>query len=172
MKYASLCPCVRFASAVTRASDYLQTICAYDHRLFYVLDGSLRFHFSAEDVLLEKGDLLVFPPATPYRVFFPQKNAARYIILNFDVIFEEPAAAQAECAPVAQADFIPEQVISAHTVPPFDKSFHLKKAFFDKNQKSRNYFFKIILKTSSSSRTWSGPTFWPGNLTEVPQIFA
>ena len=70
MDYIAFSPCVRYANILSLKEDYLQPLLAYDHRLLYVREGRMRVEFSERICTLSAGDLLIFPPACPYRFTF------------------------------------------------------------------------------------------------------
>ncbi|MBQ9117063.1 MAG: helix-turn-helix transcriptional regulator [Clostridia bacterium] len=125
---SALDPFVRFCSAVSLYSPYPELLMAYDFRLFYVLEGGFKVYFETESIVVRERGLLVFPPATPYRLEPLESSGAKHIILDFDLVSERRGLPSKH--PVSIADFNNEEVYSFRTVPPFDTVFFLENAYF------------------------------------------
>ena len=72
MRYAELQPSVMTASSLS---------CAYDYRIFYIIEGTARLILKDGAINLFPGALLYIRPATPY--YFDGK--VKVIVLNFDM---------------------------------------------------------------------------------------
>lgn len=124
MDYRYLSPCVRYANTISLTEDYPQPLLAYDHRLVYVSQGRMRVEFSGETVCLAAGDLLIFPPAVPYRFTFYPGEDRRYVLVNFD--FDSAAWGQHSRHPVEARHFDAAGVFSAEEPLPFRGISHLR----------------------------------------------
>ena len=84
MNISEIHPFIRYAHYIPIGSDadYKCTI-HYDHRLFYMYDGSADIQTDKEVYTLAKGDVLIIPSGNKYRLLPPEDNAV-YIALNFD----------------------------------------------------------------------------------------
>lgn len=84
MNISEIHPFIRYAHYIPVGSDaaYKCTI-PYDHRLFYMYDGSAEIQTDKKVHTLAKGDVLIIPSGNKYRLL-PPKNKAVYIALNFD----------------------------------------------------------------------------------------
>lgn len=74
-------PFLRFALIQPTMLEGSEARIAYDHRLFYILDGEGILLFSNEQIPLAENSLVLFPPGCPY--YF--KGKMRVAVLNFDV---------------------------------------------------------------------------------------
>ena len=110
MDYLAFSPCVRYANILSLKEDYLQPLLAYDHRLLYVREGRMRVEFSEGSCALSAGDLLIFPPASPYRFTFYAGEERRYVLVNFD--FDSAAWGRHSRHPVEARHFDGEGVFS------------------------------------------------------------
>ena len=72
MRYAELQPSVMTASSLS---------CAYDYRIFYIIEGTARLILKDGAINLSSGSLLYIRPGTPY--YFDGK--VKVIVLNFDM---------------------------------------------------------------------------------------
>ena len=72
LRYAELQPSVRSSAPLG---------CAYDYRIFYILEGEAELVFSERTVHLSPGMLIYFRPETPY--YFD--GNVKTIVLNFDL---------------------------------------------------------------------------------------
>ena len=70
MDYRDLNPYIRYAMLTRRSVSYDEALYAYDHRLFYVMDGVCQVFTEGQSLSLQKNDLLVLPPQTGYRLLF------------------------------------------------------------------------------------------------------
>lgn len=120
-------PCVRFASVIVRNADYDKYYHSYDYRLFYILSGTLVFSFTEKDISASVGDILIFPPNTPYKIKYKSPDGGKYIILNFD--FDFSAFSQKANPPDTAEYFNKEKVFSKAFVSPFETIYHQSSAF-------------------------------------------
>lgn len=121
LTFEQINPVVRFASEVVKSVDYTEFLCAYDHRLFYLLSGNITFDFLDESIPLSAGNLLLIPPAVPYKLIFANGEPARYILLNFD--FDDLLPDTKAMPPSPVEDFDENKIISRADLEPFDKVY-------------------------------------------------
>ncbi len=124
MDYRYLSPCVRYANTISLTEDYPQPLLAYDHRLVYVSQGRMRVEFSSRVCRLAAGDLLIFPPALPYRFTFYPGEERRYVLVNFD--FDSAAWGRHSRTPVEERHFDAAGIFSTEEPPPFGGICHLR----------------------------------------------
>lgn len=120
-------PCVRFASVVVRNVDYDKYYYSYDYRLFYIITGTLIFNFAEKDISVSTGDVLIFPPNTPYKINYKSRDGGKYIILNFD--FDFSASSQKAISPDSAESFKQKKIFSKAFIPPFENIFYKNGAF-------------------------------------------
>ena len=84
MNISEIHPFIRYAHYIPIAedADYKPTI-PYDHRFFYVYEGSASIQTDKKCYHLNKGDVLIIPSGNKYHLL-PPENKAVYIALNFD----------------------------------------------------------------------------------------
>lgn len=84
MNISEIHPFIRYAHYIPigEDADYKPTI-PYDHRFFYMYDGTAVIQADKERYILNKGDVLIVPSGNKYQ-FLPPENKAVYIALNFD----------------------------------------------------------------------------------------
>jgi YesN/AraC family two-component response regulator len=123
-------PTVRYAHHLFRSFDYQKFLLAYDYRLFFVCSGELRIIFEDEEHTLKKNSLIIFPPATPYKLF--SELTTEFIIMNFDL--EENSEYRTTRPPVELQYFVRDNIFSTLTIPPFDKIFVLSDSFSEKER--------------------------------------
>lgn len=119
-------PFVRFARRIAAHVPYPQPVCAFDHRLFFVLQGSFLLEIADMTHQMQPGDLAIFPPGTPYRLEDQPDRLPAYFILNFD--FERVATTQVARHPIPADKFLREEIFSALSPEPFDKPILLHHA--------------------------------------------
>ena len=127
---AACCPTVRYAHHLLRSFDYQKFLLAHDYRLFFVCSGELRIIFENEEHALKKNSLIIFPPATPYKLV--SQLPTEFIIMNFDL--EESGEYLSTRPPVEIQFFKSENVFSTLTIPPFDKVFVLNDSLSEKER--------------------------------------
>ena len=123
MDYHAFSPCARHANTISLCEDYPQPLLAYDHRLLYVREGRMRVELPGQTYALSAGDLLIFPPAYPYRFTFYPGEGRRYVLVNFD--FDSAAWGMPPRTPVEEKHFEAERVFSVAEPPPFSGVCHL-----------------------------------------------
>lgn len=121
-------PTVRFAYIVERVNDYPEFLFAYDYRLFYVISGTMQFIFNNKTIYIKQGDLLIFPPATPYKIKYPDKIPAKYILMNFD--FDFHSEFKSTRTPQPESLFNATKIFSNAYYPPFNHIFFFENANF------------------------------------------
>lgn len=126
MDYRDLNPYIRYAMLTRRSVSYDEALYAYDHRLFYVMDGVCQVFTEGQSLSLQKNDLLVLPPQTGYRLLFQPGAPCLFALLNFDL--DSSYYATSCRAPDVLRDFDPQKRFSTRTMPPFDGIFLLKGA--------------------------------------------
>ncbi len=84
MNISEIHPFIRYAHYIPigRGSEYKCTI-PYDHRFFYMYDGSAAIQTDNRRYMLDKGDVLIVPSGNKYQLLPPEHKAV-YIALNFD----------------------------------------------------------------------------------------
>lgn len=84
MNISEIHPFIRYAHYIPigRDAGYKCTI-PYDHRFFYMYDGSAAIQTEKGCCLLDKGDVVIIPSGNKYQLL-PPENKAVYIALNFD----------------------------------------------------------------------------------------
>lgn len=128
MQHTQFNPYVRYAEHRTANYTYREMMCAYDYRLFYVVDGTLRVSFKATEYTLASGALILFPPGTAYRLIFEKNAPVDYYILHFDFI--QTAPRRAGCGSVPEDHFDASGIFSSECLSPFDKIFLLSATDF------------------------------------------
>ena len=85
MELSRFDPCVRFACILSAlpAGDFH---CAYDCRLFLVLEGRAVITVEDTDYVLTENDCLYIPPAVPYRFGEWSEGELRVININADLV--------------------------------------------------------------------------------------
>lgn len=114
-------PYVRYVNKVTNCMPYPEFLCAFDHRLFFVTEGSFKAELEDCTYTLASGDILTLPPATPYRLIFESETAAKYYIINFD--FESGKSYKNVRPPKCASKFNPSAVFSYFSFPPYTEKF-------------------------------------------------
>lgn len=117
-------PCVRFCSPIKITEDYPKALKAYDFRLFHVLEGGFTAVFDSKKITVSKGETLVFPPNTAYRILVDQYGYSNHIIVNFDFVSEHYG--KAVHAPSDLDSFQENEIFSECSLPPFDKILYLR----------------------------------------------
>ena len=84
MNISEIHPFVRYAHYIPMKNntEYKCTI-PYDHRFFYMYDGTAAIQTDKKRYLLDKGDVLIIPSGNKYQLLPPESKAV-YIALNFD----------------------------------------------------------------------------------------
>ena len=81
MELCDINPFLRYAELQPSVMSSAPLGCAYDYRIFYILEGEAELVFSDRTVHLSEGMLIYFRPETPY--FFD--GNVKVIVLNFDL---------------------------------------------------------------------------------------
>ena len=120
--FKNLNPYVRYSYINTNAASantYKTPLYAYDHRLFYVLEGKITAKLDGkEDITLNPGDCLVLEPAHGYRMI-PKVGGTRFVITSFD--FDNEHIGIRSRHPDEKENFSKDDVISAYKPDYFDK---------------------------------------------------
>lgn len=123
MNISKIHPFIRYAHYIPIGSDadYKCTI-PYDHRLFYMYDGSADIQTDKGVYTLVKGDVLIIPSGNKYRLL-PPRDKAVYIALNFD--YTQSNSKQQKPIPPVEADTFNSKLILEKTgdvnIPIFNK---------------------------------------------------
>ncbi len=104
---------------------YKKRVCAFDHRLFYVCAQEIEFSFLGESKHLTAGDMIIIPPAVPYKLQFKDDKGAEYYLLNFDFVFD--AQRRKSITPVEEELFDKKQIFSLEHPQEFDQVLVLKQ---------------------------------------------
>ncbi len=81
MKLTDLNPYLRYAQLQPSVMSSYPLSCAYDHRIFYIVEGNADFVLENKKIPLSAGTLIYFPSGTPY--YFD--GGVKVIVLNFDM---------------------------------------------------------------------------------------
>lgn len=81
MELCDINPFLRYAELQPSVMSSAPLGCAYDYRIFYILEGEAALVFSERTVHLSEGMLIYFRPETPY--YFD--GNVKVIVLNFDL---------------------------------------------------------------------------------------
>ena len=84
MELCDINPFVRYAELQPSVLSQAPLSCAYDYRIFYIVEGNASLVFEDKTVELSEGTLLYFRPGTPY--YFDGK--VKVIVINFDMTRE------------------------------------------------------------------------------------
>ena len=149
MNISEFHPFIRYAHYIPIGSDaaYKCTI-PYDHRLFYMYDGSADIQMDNEVYTLNKGDVLIIPSGNKYRLL-PPKNKAVYIALNFD--YTQSNSKHRKPIPPVEADTFNSELILENTgdfnIPVFNEVTYIsgmKKISSSLTRIEREYSQKLL----------------------------
>lgn len=115
MDIALLCPFVRYIDKRTYIPEYPEEVFAYDHRMFYVLKGSVNIFVSGKLYTLTENKALIIPPAAAYRL--QPVSEIEYFILNFDFVYKNTSPEP--LAPVTKENFDKSKIYEASTSEVF-----------------------------------------------------
>lgn len=106
-----ICPFVRYSRIIdTDMKKFLFPICAYDHRLFYCIEGFGQMDIGDVRYPVKKGTLLLFGPGVTYRYHPAEQEPMRLLGLNFD--YTRAAADKVVPVPPVEAEaFDPKEII-------------------------------------------------------------
>ena len=90
MKLGDINPFVRYVYKRYIFNDTTEYIMAYDYRLFYAYKGTFEFNVDGAKFTLAPNNILIVPPATPYK-YTPGKDAI-ITIINFDMDYANSEA--------------------------------------------------------------------------------
>ena len=99
MKIADCNPFLRVASIQPAVFEGGELRAAYDHRIFYILDGTGELVLAGNVIPLQPDTLLFFAPRTPY--YFCGKM--RVAVFNFDLTRVEARRTEPICPPPVAA---------------------------------------------------------------------
>ncbi len=102
-------PYVRYMDQRMCFMSYPRPVLAYDYRLFAVCAGYLILETPDHQMPLNKHDIIVLPPALPYRLLFDGQQPAQLYDINFSLSYL-PARPM---APVEEKLFIPARMPEA-----------------------------------------------------------
>lgn len=127
MKFSALNPYVRFAHIVLHSSKRTEPVCAYDHRLFFILENACHIETDTAAFDLHKNDLLLLPPALPYTISGDEEVACKMVLLNYDL---DTACPDTHEHPPDPADaFDSTALFSPLRLAPFDAPLCQKSCF-------------------------------------------
>ncbi len=124
MQLSDINPFMRFAELQPSVVSKAPLKCAYDHRIFYVIDGNARLILEDTEHALGAGALLYLRSGTPY--YFD--GNVKVLVFNFDLArtCEEKKAAM---RPKPRHSFKPELIIESDVPPELDSYIIVRKAF-------------------------------------------
>lgn len=119
MLVSQINPYIRYMDRRTCSVSYKAPIMAYDYRLFAVCAGTCRLEIENTLFTLNKDDLVIFPPAMPYRLHFSESEPAVLYDINFDLGFSragDKSLHPDECARFdpAKMPFSPDDTLFVH----------------------------------------------------------
>ena len=85
MEIWELNPFVRYMDQRTCSFSYEKPILAYDYRLFAVREGSCSVEVENGLISGNKNDVIILPPAVPYRMIYDSRNPASLYDINFSL---------------------------------------------------------------------------------------
>jgi len=119
-------PYVRFCKRRCLSSTYPNQVCAYDFRLFYVLNGSFTVQVDDANIKLEPSSILTIPPGTAYKIIIDGAPVEFYVI-NFD--FDSEHTFITERAPVQKEFFSKNEIFSKNCLPGFEQALHFPHSY-------------------------------------------
>ena len=133
--FKNLNPYVRYSYINTNAAvanTYKRPLYAYDHRLFYVLEGEVLAETEGmESILLNPGDCLMLHPGVGYRMI-TKETGTRFVITSFD--FEDRCYGATSRRPVEKEEFRKEDIFSEYTPECFEGTLLCTGALSLKNK--------------------------------------
>lgn len=126
MEVSRLNPYIRYMDMRTCSVSYKAPVLAYDYRLFAICEGQCALHIDGKTLSLNKDDLIVFPPALPYRFVFCEQAPAVLYDINFDLEFRH--AGSASLPPAEIERFAPEKLPEPPDETLFAHPLHLPAA--------------------------------------------
>lgn len=115
MDIALFCPFVRYIDKRTYIPEYSEEVFAYDHRMFFVLKGSVQVLVSGKSYILTENKALIIPPAAAYKL--KPISEIEYFIVNFDFIYKNTAPEP--LAPVTKDKFEKNKIFDSSTSKVF-----------------------------------------------------
>lgn len=118
MELSEFNPFVRYITKRTKYSEHInypEFIYAYDHRLFFINVGKITFYVNEEKYILSENEMIILPPATPYKLELPDEF--EFFLINFDFIFENEI--EIPNPPQNKEKFKPDMIFSSVTYPLF-----------------------------------------------------
>lgn len=85
MNVSEFNPLIRFMDKRRGGVPYTDFVLAYDHRLFFVVSGSVRVFFGDKSANLSEGQSIIIPPALKYKLEYSYDS--EYYVINFDFTF-------------------------------------------------------------------------------------
>lgn len=172
-------PFVRVATDVTISHNKnSQTVCASDHRLFYVKSGSAILTVSEKTVRMISGSAFFFLSGTPYRIQLDTKTDMDLIAVNFDMTEDNSGilnclplvpvdrftkADQLELLEIQDIKQINKPIVclqAQQCLPLFQQLLHYKRQTFQYSSMVAAHILKAILLTmcmSDSNLPSAGP---------------
>lgn len=128
MNISKIHPFIRYAHYIPIGKDAVyKTTVPYDHRFFYMYEGTAAVQTDNKTRILDKGDILIVPSGNRYRLL-PPENKAVYIALNFDYT-QSNTARQRPIPPVETESFDSQLLLenpSEVDIPIFSKTAYIK----------------------------------------------
>ena len=106
-------PYVRYIDKRHAVTEYKDFVAAYDHRLFFVLSGSLEISLENGSHTLSEGQSIIIGPGMGYKLFTDEST--EYYVLNFDFVFDNILECKKPICPDELSLFRPEKIISSKT---------------------------------------------------------
>lgn len=117
MKIEDCNPFLRIASIQPAVLEGGEPRMAYDHRLFYILDGDGELVLAGKELALSPDTLLFFAPKTPYHF----RGKMRVAVFNFDLTRSATHRTEAICPPpiaeFQEALLFDNTLLDAYTAP-------------------------------------------------------
>lgn len=125
MKLCDINPFMRYAELQPSVLSNEPIYCAYDYRIFYILEGKADFVLSDRRVPLSAGMLICFRPGIPY--YFDGK--VKVIVLNFDMTREHSHKKEPRTPSKRMEDFDKSLVFEDCLVDELDGIAIIERAF-------------------------------------------
>ena len=124
MRLSDINPFMRFAELQPSVISKAPLKCAYDHRIFYVIDGNARLILENAERDLSAGTLLYLRSGTPY--YFD--GNVKVVVLNFDLsrIFEDERGAK---RPKPKHSFKREKILEVDVPQELEGTIIVRNAF-------------------------------------------
>ena len=88
---------------------------AYDHRIFYTLEGSIVMKVNGRKHYADRGTLLMWPPGTGYSLIASESELSKVMTFNFDLI-RKAGAPSHPVPPDPESSFLPGKILDPSIV--------------------------------------------------------